>query len=139
MKFRILVFTALIAFPGLSSSAKVTSPRPLFLERDVTLNGAPVPHGMYNLALESHGESVVATLWRENHVIATAHGTWVKHGVKYTQDAVLLKVNRDGTRSLVEIRIAGSDKTIAIDDENRTLRIAPETGGGGASSTNTFW
>jgi hypothetical protein len=128
MKFKILVITGLMVFAELSALAKVASSRPLFLERDVTLNGATVPRGMYNLALESHGESVVATLWSGKHVIATAHGTWIKHGVKYVQDAVLLKVNADGTRSLVEIRMAGSDKTIAIDNESGMLRIAPETG-----------
>jgi len=135
MKFRIAVLTAIIFIAGLAVSAKVIPPRPLFLDRDVTVNGANVPQGMYTLALESHGEYVQATLWKEGRFIAAAHGTWVKHGVKYAADAVLLRVNSDGTRSLMEIRLAGSAKTVVIDRESPVLHIspAPESGGGNSS------
>jgi hypothetical protein len=82
---------------------------------------------------------VRATLWREGQFIATAHGTWVRHGVKYTENAVLLRVNSDGTRSLTEIRLAGSAKTIVIDSESPFLRLAPAPdSSGGSSSTETL-
>jgi hypothetical protein len=131
VKFRIVLLT-LILLAGISASAKVNSPRPLFLDRDVTVNGAAVPQGIYSLTLASHGSSVRATLWKEGRFIVTAHGTWVRHGVKYAEDAVLLKVNSDGTRSLLEIRLAGSAKTIVIDDESPVRRF-----GGGAPLGNS--
>jgi hypothetical protein len=135
MKLRSAVLTAMILVTSLSASAKVMPSRPLFLDRDITVNGANVPQGMYMLALESHGEYVNATLWREGRFIAAAHGTWVKHSVKYPADAVLLRVNSDGTRSLMEIRLAGSAKTVVIDSESPVLHVppAPESGGGNSS------
>jgi hypothetical protein len=129
MKFRTVLFSALVIFASISASAKVIPPRPLFLDRDITVNGAEVPHGIYTLALESHGASVRATLSREGRFIATAHGLWVRHGIKYAQDAVLLRVNPDGTRSLTEIRLAGSAKTIVIEDGDTIPRRIPAPGG----------
>ena len=90
------------------------------------MNGAAVPHGMYTLTLDSKGSAVHATLWKDGHFVATAYGTWVKHGVKYTQSQVLLKMNPDGTRVLTEIRLAGSAKTIVLAD-NASLSAAPAT------------
>jgi len=91
------------------------------------------------LALESHGASVRATLWKERLFVAGAHGTWVRHGIKYREDAVLLKVNSDGTRSLTEIRLAGSAKTIVLDSENPVLRLSPAPDrSGGNTSTGTL-
>jgi len=101
------------------------------------VNGANVPQGMYTLTLETEGTSVRATLWRERRFIATVHGTWVGHGVKYKETAVLLRVNPDGTRSLIEIRLAGSAKTVVIDNEKPVLQVAPVTGAGaGGNSSN---
>ena len=140
MKFQTVALTALIVFASIPASAKLIPPRPLFLDRDITVDGAQVPHGAYTLALESHGGSVRATLLKEGQFVATAHGTWVRHGIKYTEDAVLLKVNCDGTRSLTEIRLAGSAKTIVIDGPSVIHRIAPIAGGSeGKSSDRTFY
>jgi hypothetical protein len=139
MKFRTVVLIASILIASISACAKVIPPRPFFLDRDIKVNGAEVPQGMYTLALESQGASVRATLWREGQFIATAHGTWVKHSVKYTEDAALLRVNSDGTRSLIEIRLAGNAKSIVIDSESPVLRVAPGPGGSGEnSSTRTI-
>jgi hypothetical protein len=138
MKFRTFTLAALILIAGRSASAKVVPPQPLFLDRDITVNGARVPQGMYTLAVEAQGASVRATFWREGQFIATAHGTWVRHGIKYHENAVLLKVNSDGTRSLMEIRLAGSAKTIVLDGENPALRLSPTPeSSGGNTSTGT--
>lgn len=116
---------------SISALAKVIPPRPFFLDRDITVNGATVPKGMYSLAVESKGSTARATFWKDGRFVATAHGTWVRHGVKYIEDAVLLKVNSDGTRSLTEIRLAGSTKTIVIDSDGPVQRIAPKQLGNG--------
>jgi hypothetical protein len=138
MKFRTAVLTVWVLIAGISGYAKVIPCRPFFLEREITVNGAKVPEGMYTLSLESHGASVRATLLRDGRFIATARGTWVKHGIKYTENTALLRVDSDGTRSLTEIRLAGSAKTIVIDSESATPRRAPEPRSiGENSSTGT--
>jgi len=87
------------------------------------MNGAEIPEGMYDLTLESRNASVRVTLWRNGQFVATARGVWVKGGVKYTQSAFLLRVNSDGSRSLIEIRLAGSSRTIVLNDTDTMLRF----------------
>ena len=139
MKLRTFVLSAWILTASVSAGAKVIPPRLFYLDRDITVNGATVPGGMYTLAVESEGVSVRVTFRREGQFIATAHGTWVKNGVKYTKNAVLLRVNSDGTRSLTEIRLAGSAKTIVLDTDSPFLRLGPSPEiSGGNSSTGTL-
>jgi hypothetical protein len=47
----------------------------------------------------------------------------VKNGAKYTEDAVLLRVNSDGTRTLIEIRLAGLAKTIVLVSPPSVLQL----------------
>jgi len=82
-----------------------------------------VPQGMYSLSLDTQGSTVVVTLLKEGKFVANARGAWVKHGVKYTENAVLLRVNPDGSRSLVEIRLSGLAKSIMLDDVTQVLRV----------------
>src|SRR5579872_5185561 len=120
---QILPAAVLVLMANLMVAAKVIPPRPFFFDRDVTVNGALVPQGMYKLVVESKGTSARATLFKDGRFVATAHGTWVGHGMRYKQDAVLLSVNPDGTRTLSEIRLAGTSKSILIDYEAPILRV----------------
>jgi hypothetical protein len=125
MKSRSFVLVVAILVASVSAYAKLIPLRPFFFEQGITLNGVEIPHGMYSLSLDTQGSSVVVTLLKEGKFVATAHGTWVKHGVKYTENAVLLRVNPDGTRSLVELRLSGLAKTIMLDDVTQVLHVAP--------------
>jgi len=87
------------------------------------MNGAEIPQGMYQLTLESSNSSVRVTLWREGQFIASASGVWVKSGMKFTGNTVLLRVNADGTRSLVEIRLAGTAKTIVLNNSDAIIQV----------------
>ena len=65
-----------------------------------------------------------AAQWRKFlPVVATARGAWVKSGVKYSENSVLLRVNSDGSRSLIEIRLAGTAKSIVLKDTETVLRV----------------
>jgi hypothetical protein len=125
MKLKALMLAVALSVACVSAYAKLIPLRPLFLDRGITLNGVEVPRGMYSLSIDAQGSSVTATLLQEGKFVASGHGAWVKHGVKYTQDAVLLRVNLDGSRSLVEIRLAGFAKTIMFDDVTQVLHVAP--------------
>lgn len=66
---RIPVFI-LVLMAGICVSAKVIPPRPFFFDREITVNGAVVPEGMYSLYLETHGSSVRATLRKDGRFVA---------------------------------------------------------------------
>jgi hypothetical protein len=124
MKLRVAaIVTLLWLATGIVVPAKKIPARPFFLDTPITMGGAEIPHGMYELTVESNNSNVRVTFWKEGEFVATARGAWVKSGVKYTENAVLLRVNSDGTRSLIEIRLAGTTKTIVLKDTDSIIRL----------------
>ena len=125
MKIKPAALTTLIllatSFPV---PAKKNPARPFILQVPFTMKGAEIPEGMYELTLESSNSSVQVTLWRDGQFVATARGVWVKSGVKYTENTVLLRVNSDGSRSLVEIRLAGTARTIVLNNSDTIIRLS---------------
>jgi hypothetical protein len=116
MKFKLDMCTITILLLVSFSAYAKTSRRPFFLQTTVTMNGAEVPAGVYELSWESQNSIVRVTLWKDGQFFATAQGAWVKNGVTYPSDAALLRVNSDGSRSLMEIRLAGEKKSIVLDN-----------------------
>lgn len=108
-----------IFLAGLMASTLYARPdnsRLLYFPLPIQVNGAEVPKGIYQLTWETHESSANITLTKDGNFIAGGKGTWVKQGTKYSENAVLLRVNEDGSRSLTEIRLAGSKKTIVFAD-----------------------
>ena len=120
----VALMTSIFLTMSFPVSAGKNPPRPFFLETPVTLNGAEIPEGMYELSVEPSNSGVQVTLWKEGQFVAAARGVWVKSGMKYTQNAVLLRVNSDGTRSVIEIRLAGAAKSIVLNNHDSILRIS---------------
>ena len=116
MKRKLILQTvAILLFVSFPACAKQKS-HPFFLRTTVTMNGAEVPSGIYDLSWEPDKSGVRVTLWKDGRFFATAQGVWVKNGLKYTNDAALLRVNPDGSRSLMEIRLAGVKKSIVLEN-----------------------
>jgi len=115
VKFRSVAQTIVILLLISFSAYAKTSRRPFSLRTTVTMNGAEVPAGVYELSWESQNSIVRVTLWKDGQFFATAQGAWVKNGVQYPSDAALLRVNSDGSRTLMEIRLAGEKKSIVLD------------------------
>jgi hypothetical protein len=101
--------------------AKKNPPRPFVLPVVVSLNGAQVPMGKYELTCETHGSAARVTLLKDGQFVATAPGIWVKTGIKYSVDEMLVRINSDGSRSLTEIRIAGTARAIVLDQTDGTI------------------
>src|SRR5882672_3332957 len=120
-----LLLPVLILF--LSSApvwAKKNPPRPFQLRDVVLLNGAEVPAGKYELTWETHGSTARVTLRKEGQFVATAPAVWAKNAVKSSEDQALLRVNSDGTRSLIEIRIAGEARAIVFANTDVTVHYS---------------
>jgi hypothetical protein len=99
-------------------------PRPLSLPVAVILNGAQVSPGLYELTWETRGSAVRVTLLKDGQFVATAPGAWMKTGIKYSEDEVLLRVNPEGLKSLIEIRFAHAARAIVFDDSNATVHYS---------------
>jgi hypothetical protein len=123
MKFGAATLTTLILLAAsMPALAKKNPPRPFQLRQEVVLNGAQVPAGTYELSWETQGSKVQVTLRKEGKFVAIADGALVKSGRKYNEDEALLRVNSDGSKSLIEIRIAGADKAIVLNSAGTIVR-----------------
>lgn len=105
-------------------AGKKTPQRPILLDTAITLNGAAVPAGVYDVELETSKAGVRVTLWKYGEFVATARGSWMKNGIKFTDNAVLLRVNADGSRALMELRLAGESKSVVIANTERNIRAS---------------
>jgi hypothetical protein len=125
MKFKLLIIPTLTLFGvSIPALAKKNPPRPFQLREAVILNGAQVPAGLYDLIWETQGAKARVTLQKDGKFIATAEGDFVKSGMKFVQDAAVLRENPDGTEALVEIRIAGSTKAIVLNSGDATIHYS---------------
>jgi hypothetical protein len=121
MKKALLLPVVILLFANTPVVAKKNPPRPFRLREVVVLNGAQIPPGGYDLTWETHNSAARVTLWKDGQFVATAPGAWVKNGVKYAEDEALVRVNSDGTKSLIEIRIAGTGRAIVFDQPEVTI------------------
>ena len=127
---RASVITAMLLFAGSLIAKPPEKSRLMNFPTPIVVNGAAVPAGTYRLDWETHANSVTVQLFKGNEFFAGGRGTWVKQGMKYVEDAVLLRVNGDGSRSLSEIRLAGYNKTIVFTDPILELKSSNLTPGG---------
>jgi hypothetical protein len=104
--------------------AKKNPPRPFVLPVAVSLNGAHVPAGTYELTSEDFGSAARVTLLKDGKFVATAPGIWVKIKINYAKDDILVRINTDGSKSLTEIHIAGTARAIVLDQTDGTIHYS---------------
>jgi hypothetical protein len=80
----------------------------------LTLNGGRTPEGDYVISWESYIGNANVKFSRNNSVIATADGKWIKRQVKYPHDAYVYKRNADGSRTLLEIHFGGMRQALVF-------------------------
>ena len=56
--------------------------------------------------------------------MATAPGIWVKSAIKYSVDEMLVRINSDGSKSLADIRIAGTARAIVLDQTDGMIHYS---------------
>ena len=80
----------------------------------VTLNGARTPEGDYTISWESYIGDASVKFLRNNSVVTTTEGRWVKHEAKYPRDAYVYRRNPDGSRTLLEIHFGGMRQALVF-------------------------
>jgi hypothetical protein len=78
------------------------------------LHGAQVPVGDCVIRWESYISDVKVKFEQDNYVVATADAKWVSHDPKYEHSATVYVQNRDGSRSLIEVRFQGMDRALVF-------------------------
>ncbi len=80
----------------------------------VTTDGGRAPEGDYIISWESYVGNASVKFLRNNSLVASADGKWVKHDAKYPRDAYVYRRNPDGSRTLLEIHFEGMRQTLVF-------------------------
>lgn len=124
MKTAAMLLVALaVLLTGRPVHAQKLKTHNVYLPSPITVNGAQLERGAYQLTMVPSGARVRLEFWKGETFFAAATGSWVSGGRKYPEDALLLRLNADGSRSLIEVRIAGTNKSVAVAN-NAGVRIS---------------
>lgn len=124
MKIKLAVFTLFTMLAtGFPTLAANDTTRLLLLQTPVTVNGVEIPKGVYEFAVDTDKLNATITLKKQGRIVATAPATLVKSGVTYKNNVVMLSVNSDESRALYEIRLAGSEKAIMLEDSATVAQL----------------
>jgi cell division protein FtsN len=73
-----------------------------------------LPVGDCVISWESYTPDAIVKIEDDRGIGVTLGGKWVKHGVRYTVDAVEYQKNRDGSGTLIEFRFAGMERALVF-------------------------
>lgn len=90
--------------------------RNFVLPPQLILNGASTPDGDCVIRWESYLPDVKVSFEQKNHPSVRARGRWMQRNPKYEQDATVYRRNRDGSRSLIELRFEGTTRALVFEN-----------------------
>jgi hypothetical protein len=86
--------------------------RNFVLPAHLTLDGIEVPVGDCDISWESYINDVRVRFEQDNYVVARAEGKWESREPKYDRSAIVYIQNRNGSRTLVEVRFGGMSRAL---------------------------
>jgi hypothetical protein len=82
--------------------------------RTAKVGGTDLPAGSCLISWESYTPDAIVKIERDRGMGVTVEGRWENRGVSYIEDAVGYQTNRDGSRTLVEIRFSGMRRALVF-------------------------
>jgi hypothetical protein len=84
------------------------------LENGVNVNGQTLKAGDVDVRWVTHSPQATVTFVQRKSTV-TADGVFVTRAEKSENDAVVYRINPDGSRSLIELQFHGSNKVLSFD------------------------
>jgi PilZ domain len=103
-----------LASHGFTPRSYERGKRDFALPRALTAGGKRLPTGYCVVSWESYMPDAIVRIEDERSMGVTVDAKWVKQPVRYTQNAVAYQINRDGSRTLVEIRFSGMQQSLVF-------------------------
>jgi len=108
--FAILLMAGVSAFAKDSRDVKVAYP--------ASVGGSTIAPGQYKVRWDGNNADPEVILLKGRKVVAKAHGQWVDRSVEYNQNSVVYDTQAGGSRSILEMRFAGSSKVLVFGGES---------------------
>jgi hypothetical protein len=91
-----------------------------FME-DLVLNGKRLPAGNYSVEWKTHSPEATVEFVQPFKIVLIAEGRVERRHKKYRLGAVVYELQPDGSKSLIEIRFADSNKVLVFNHEPHEL------------------
>ncbi len=88
--------------------------RNFYMPSGLQVASTRLPGGFCEISWESYAPDAIVRFDNNRDSNATVQGKWLKQPVRFTQDAVGYQRNRDGSRTLVEIRFSGMTQALVF-------------------------
>lgn len=99
---------------GFSPRSFERGTRSFTLKSSLRLEGKHLPVGDCTISWESYVPDAIVKIEGGDGAPVTLQGKWVKHDIKYDDDAVVYNKNPDGTRTLTEFRFSGMRQALVF-------------------------
>jgi septal ring-binding cell division protein DamX len=103
-----------LASRGFTPRSYERGKRKFMLTRSLRLAGTRMPVGDCVISWESYMPAAIVKFETDTGVAVAAEGKWVKHDVKYEQNAIVYTKNIDGSLTLLEIQFSGMRQALVF-------------------------
>ncbi len=104
----VMVLASATAFAKESTTLKLIIP--------AVLQGKQLEAGSYKLAWEASSSQASVTLSKKKEIVATAKGKLKEAAIKYLRNMIVLDRQPDGSQTITEICIGGTNQAIVFTD-----------------------
>ena len=112
----------LVTMLVLGSSLYAKDSHTVTLMSPALLGSTKFEAGAYKVTWQAGSSDPTVTFKQGNKVVATTAGKWVKRDAKYRASGVVYSENPDGSRSMQELRFAGSDQVLVLNDSGESTQ-----------------
>jgi len=103
---------------GFTPRAYERGSRSFWFPSGLTLHGTHIPVDDCVIRWESYVTDAVVKFEKDGSVVNTAEGKWVRRDIKYPWNAIVYQRNRDGSRTLLEIRFEGMNRVLVFGESS---------------------
>jgi len=102
----------------LATSGFAANKGSLQVDNPVTINGKPLAAGEYTVKWDGAGPNVELNIMKGKNVVATVPARMLDLEQSLVRDSIITSVNREGHKSVNEIRFSGKKYAFAVNAES---------------------
>lgn len=99
---------------GFQAHAFERGTRNFVLRPGLMLNHSRMPEGACEIRWESYVSDAKVRVLQHDLVVVSAQARWVKSDTKFENNAIVYRINADGSLTLLEFRLAGMDRALVF-------------------------
>lgn len=109
-------FVAMFLMTAVTMEAARSKSKVLFVPYKGSVAGKSLSSGLYRVKCKTNGSNATLTFQLGHKVIATIDGKVAHRSTKYVRNEVVYNINPNGSRSIIEIRLAHPSQVVVFNE-----------------------